>query len=198
VAGSTPAHPFGNGADRKVRTMAKVVKEKLVSDDQKVELSIKFNHNWQEYIVRWKENGSFDQDKTYHTDDRDDAIGTMKAMMGQYNRTHAISKDQAVLTKLVEFWNWATSDDVNPDTREEKAEWAELTALVDKLSNRYEAHVLGKDPAKKDMKSVTWKPNDLEEVERAQIEILKLEREGYKIVSTDVGFLSTQLIYEKS
>ena len=41
---------------------------------------IKFNKEWEEYRVQVFEDGILNKDKTYHTNDKHDAIDTMKAM----------------------------------------------------------------------------------------------------------------------
>ena len=45
-----------------------------------VTLKVIFDREWEEYQVRWIEDKKDDEDKSYHTDDRDDAIGTMHMM----------------------------------------------------------------------------------------------------------------------
>jgi len=46
----------------------------------KVKLKLEKDKGTGEWVVKWIENGKFNDDKSYYTDDKEDAIGTMKDM----------------------------------------------------------------------------------------------------------------------
>lgn len=65
-----------------------VVDEFLDDVEQvKVSLLLSYNSRWNEYSVRWIEEGKTDEEKTYRTDDRDDAVATMEAMAERHSIT---------------------------------------------------------------------------------------------------------------
>ena len=182
--------------------MSKIVKEKLVSDNGEVTLDIKYNHNWQEYIVRWNEKGvGFDEEKAYHTDDRDDAIGTMKLSMRQYNEANPVSEDKKTNEDLKDFWNWLVEKHTDcTDNNTEKAEWKAAMVAIDKLSNRYDDYVLGKvrTVERPELKRVEWKHSqNIEYLKDIQAEISKLKCGGFKLIDADVGFFSNVLTFQK-
>ena len=45
-----------------------------------VVLKIKYSPEWEEWSVRYYEDGVYNEDKSYYTDDHDDAIGTQRLM----------------------------------------------------------------------------------------------------------------------
>lgn len=55
-------------------------------DTIKVELRVKKIKD--EWAVQWIENGGCDEEKTYYTDDRVDAIATKKAIIKSYSKTN--------------------------------------------------------------------------------------------------------------
>jgi len=48
-----------------------------------VRMNVKYDNNWEEYVVQVFINGILDDDKSYHTDDGDDAISTMHTMLAE-------------------------------------------------------------------------------------------------------------------
>jgi len=60
-----------------------------------VTLQLVKDEEWNEYIVKWIENGVFDDNKSYHTDDLDDAVTTMQDMA---NREELRQKNPIVRT----------------------------------------------------------------------------------------------------
>ena len=51
-----------------------------------VQMRVRYDNDWEEYVVQVKINGKLNEDKSYHTDDGDDAIGTMHRMLGEAQR----------------------------------------------------------------------------------------------------------------
>jgi hypothetical protein len=49
-----------------------------------VYLRMKFNRNWNEWIIAVYINGKYNEMQSYYTDDKEDAIGTMFQMKKQY------------------------------------------------------------------------------------------------------------------
>ena len=58
----------------------------LTSNDGEVSIRIKFDDGFEEYAVQWYDNGTYNEDKTVYTDDREDAIATAKTQLDRYNR----------------------------------------------------------------------------------------------------------------
>ena len=53
-----------------------------------VKLRIKRDSEWNEWRVEWIQDGIYDEDKTYFTDDKQDAIDTKKAIIDSYSKTN--------------------------------------------------------------------------------------------------------------
>lgn len=65
----------------------------------KIVLKLKRDSKWEEYQVQWWEDGVLNTDKTYHTDDLQDAKDTQAAMqkkldIGQHQRLDQTSGDR--------------------------------------------------------------------------------------------------------
>jgi len=44
----------------------------------KITLRVLYDREWDEYSVKWYDDGEHDEDKTYYTNDKKDALGTAK------------------------------------------------------------------------------------------------------------------------
>ena len=53
----------------------------------KLNITLKIKKINDEYCVQWFENGVYDENKTYYTDSKQDAIETRDAMIEAYNKT---------------------------------------------------------------------------------------------------------------
>ena len=53
-----------------------------------VKLRIKRDSEWNEWRVEWVQDGVYDEDKTYFTDDKQDAIETKEAIIKAYGKTN--------------------------------------------------------------------------------------------------------------
>lgn len=73
-----------DAVDAKIRTAIPLLVSlgwiALVKQCGEITLKIKRDRTWNEYIVQWVVNKEVDDDKSYHTDDKQDAEQTMEAM----------------------------------------------------------------------------------------------------------------------
>lgn len=51
---------------------------------KEVKIDIKYTSSLDEYCVRYLENGIKNEDKSYYTDDKEDAKATMQAMINEF------------------------------------------------------------------------------------------------------------------
>lgn len=65
---------------RIIRRSSLLKRAESVTKDN-VKLVLKKDPATQEFAVRWYEDGKYDEDKTYYTDDQQDAIVTMNDMI---------------------------------------------------------------------------------------------------------------------
>lgn len=53
----------------------------VISDDKQRSVLVRFDEEWEEYLVELFVNGVKNEEATYHTDDLEDAVGTAKQMV---------------------------------------------------------------------------------------------------------------------
>ncbi len=85
---------FISEVSRPMRPFAGRVSEIILGP---VKLKLYYDPDIKEYVIRWIENGKWDENKSYHTNDLDDAVGTMH-LMAQKQQTATL--DQGMLDDI--------------------------------------------------------------------------------------------------